>query len=418
MRKERLRPLLLILTLMSLMALVGIQVAWTVRAARMQENQFNHSVRMAIDSAIDNISQNQFLCDGINDCLLREGHGSCAIIMENRTEWDSLESVIRNDLEYYGIDLDFEFDIAKADRPAISNVQNEVYLSRNLENMLERSGYQLSVRFPGRSDFIIAQMGNIFIVSIILLLIVTLSSIIIYRFYRRERELSSNAIDLFNSMTHAFKTPLTNIALAASMIKKSKEVSSNKSLSSYAGIIQAEHRKLKHRVDKLLNTSFYETDPSSLYEPIDIIAVVSEVMKSFEVQAEEMKGHISLHTVEKELFALGNPDLFYIALSNIIDNSLKYNTNVPDVKIKVSKSKNKINIVIRDNGPGVPVEDLKKIFNRYYQVYDKSDNLEGLGLGLYQVKNITERMKGKVHARISREGGLMIDIELPCINHE
>ncbi|MDT8402116.1 MAG: HAMP domain-containing sensor histidine kinase [Bacteroidales bacterium] len=418
MKKERFQLLLLILSLMSLMALVGIQVAWTVRAARMQENQFNHSVRMAINSATDNISENKFLCEGINNCLFREGHGSCAMIMENMAEWDSLESVIRKDLEYYGIDLDFEFDIAKAGDSSKNTGQNEVYLSRNLEHMLERSGYYLSIRFPGRRDFIIAQMGNVFIVSIILLLIVTLSSILIYRYYRRERQLSSNTIDLVNNMTHAFKTPLTNIALAASMIKKSKEVRSNKSLSSYAGIIQAEHRKLKQRVDKLLDTSFYETDPSSLYEPVNIIAVAREVMKSFEVQAEEMNGQIKLETKEKELFILGNQDLLYIALSNIIDNSLKYNTNSPDININISKSENKIIIVIKDNGPGVPEEVLDKIFNRYYRLDSEQNNSEGLGLGLYQVKNIAERMKGKVQASSADEGGLIIIIELPCIDHE
>lgn len=418
MRKERLQLLLLILTLVSLTALVVIQVAWTVRMARMQENQFSHSVKMAISSSIDNISQNQFLCEGINNCLFSEDHGSCEMVMRNMAEWDSLESLIRKDLEYYGINLDFEFDITRSGNSEHNNSQNEVYLSRNLENMLERSGYHLSVRFPGRRDFIIAQMGNIFIVSIILLIIVTSSSIIIYSFYRRERELSANTIDLVNNMTHAFKTPLTNIALASSMLSKSKELSSNKSLSSYAGIIEAEHRKLKQRVDKLLNTSFYETDPISMYEPVDIIATAGEVIKSFEVRVKEMNGRLRLEREDRELFTLGNPDLFYLSLSNIIDNSLKYCTHNPDIKVKISSDDKIISIVISDKGPGVPEEDLEKLFDKYYRGNDTSDKTDGLGLGLYQVRNITERIKGTVKARLSPGGGLTIIIELPSMKND
>ncbi len=261
MKRKKLQLYILILSLLSLAALVAIQVEWTVRTARMQEAQFNRSVRMAIDNTIDKLKGNPFICDQINSCLSHNGHASCAVLMANLAEWDSLKSVIARDLNNLGIDLDFEFDIIRNNGQVMEDSKNEVYLSRNMEDMLERSGYHLSVRFPGRRDFILSQMGNIFIVSIILLAIVSLSSVLIYRFYRRERDLSSNIVDLVNNMTHAFKTPLTNISLANSMIRKSQEIESNKNLLAYSGIIDDEHRKLKQRVDRLMNTSFSETDP-------------------------------------------------------------------------------------------------------------------------------------------------------------
>jgi len=419
MKRKKLQLYLLTLSLLSLGVLVAIQVEWTVRAAKMKEAQFNQSVRMAINNTIDNLEGNPFICEQINNCLSHNGHASCALLMANLAEWDSLKSVIARDLNNLGIDLDFEFDIIRNNDQLIENPENEVYLSRNMEDMLERSGYHLSVRFPGRRDFILSQMGNIFIVSIILLAIVSLSSVLIYRFYRRERDLSLNIIDLVNNMTHAFKTPLTNISLANSMIRKSQEINSNKKLLAYSGIIHDEHRKLKQRIERLINTSFSETDPRLLHEPVDLKSLLSDIAGSFGVQVSRSKGSLVFSEPECPVYVSGNPDLLYIAFSNIIDNSLKYSGVNPVINISVKEQQDSVQIMIRDKGKGVPEEDLKNIFGKYYRLTSgNNENDEGFGLGLFQVKNIITRMNGKVWASLPAEGGLLITIELPVIDHE
>ncbi|MBS0010641.1 MAG: HAMP domain-containing histidine kinase [Bacteroidales bacterium] len=419
MKRKKLQLYLLILSLLSLAALVVIQVEWTVRAARMQEAQFNQSVRMAIDNTIDNLEGNPFICEQINSCLGHSGHASCAVLMANLAEWDSLKSVITKDLKNLGIDLDFEFDIVRNNGSLMDNRDNEVYLSRNMEDMLERSGYHLSVRFPGRRDFILSQMENIFIVSIILLAIVTLSSVLIYRFYKRERDFSSNIVDLVNNMTHAFKTPLTNISLANSMIRKSKAIQSNKNLMAYSAIVHDEHRKLKQRVERLMSTSFTETDPALLYEAINLNMMLNDIIGSYDVQINRKKGSISFKEPESPVYVSGNPDLLYIAFSNIIDNSLKYSGVNPVINISVREESGSVMIMIRDKGKGVPEKDLKNIFGKYYRLTSgnhKDD--EGFGLGLFQVKNIITRLNGRVWASLPSDGGLLITIELPVIDHE
>ncbi|TFH36285.1 MAG: HAMP domain-containing histidine kinase, partial [Bacteroidia bacterium] len=329
------------------------------------------------------------------------------------------KSVIEEDLNYYGINLDFEFDIIKTGYLQEASVGRGFYLSGSLEELLERSGYKLSIRFPGRRDFIVAQMGSIFVVSIILLVIVTLSSLLIYRFYRRERDLSGNIVDFVNGMTHAFKTPLTNISLANSMIAKSDITIKDKKIISYTGIIKAEHRKLKERVDALLKTTFTETDQPSGHELIDLSVVTRDIADSFSVQLNNSGGSITLKEHDTGIYLYGNPDLFYIALSNIIDNSLKYSRETAEIIIDTGKKAGRVFIGIDDNGSGVPQEYLADIFEKYFRVADDEKvNPEGFGLGLYQVKKIITLMGGSVSAKNSPAGGLSINIELPLVTEK
>lgn len=411
--------MLLMLSLTSLIALVGIQVIWIIRAARMQEAQFNQSVTLAMTRIIDNLAMDEMLCARINHCLVNDEPGSCAMVMKNLAEWDNIKSVIEEDLNYYGINLDFEFDIIKTGYLQEASVGRGFYLSGSLEELLEKSGYKLSIRFPGRRDFIVAQMGSIFVVSIILLVIVTLSSLLIYRFYRRERDLSGNIVDFVNGMTHAFKTPLTNISLANSMIAKSDITIKDKKIISYTGIIKAEHRKLKERVDALLKTTFTETDQPSGHELIDLSVVTRDIADSFSVQLNNSGGSITLKEHDTGIYLYGNPDLFYIALSNIIDNSLKYSRETAEIIIDTGKKAGRVFIGIDDNGSGVPQEYLADIFEKYFRVDDDEKvNPEGFGLGLYQVKKIITLMGGSVSAKNSPAGGLSINIELPLVTEK
>jgi uncharacterized membrane protein len=74
MNRSKTQLSILIITLTALVALAGIQFSWIIKAARMQETQFNHSVDMAMNRIIENLSQNQALCNEVNNCL-REGRG-------------------------------------------------------------------------------------------------------------------------------------------------------------------------------------------------------------------------------------------------------------------------------------------------------------------------------------------------------
>ncbi len=418
MKNSRIQLTVLILALAALMALTGIQFSWILKSARMQEAQFNHSVEMAMNRIIENLSQNEAICSEVNNCLRHGRHESCLMVMKTREEWADIKSVIKDDLNYYGIDLDFEFDIIDANIEGVPARARNTYLSGSLEEMLERSGYKLSLRFPEKRDFIIAQIGDIFIFSLILLLLVTLSFFMIYNLYRKEKLVSQGIIDFVNNVTHEFKTPLTNISLANSMLSRNEKVEHDEKLSFYSKVIRTEQVKLNEKVEKLLKTSFTDIGKPQPPEEIDVAAVAEDIAEAFRVQVEQKGGSIEVTRSGNRFTVSGNIDLFHIAMGNLIDNAIKYSDRPPLILISLTSSDTRLTVEINDNGPGIPREYREKVFDKYFRVPSGNiHNIDGFGLGLYQVKGIITKMKGNIKVANKKEGGLRVVIELPCSMH-
>lgn len=418
MKKTKFQLTLLILTLTCLVFLVGIQINWILKAARMQEAQFTHSVNMAMNRIVENLGRDQAICQEVSNCLREGASGSCYLMMKNREEWANMGSMIKKDLEYYGVNLDFEFDITEIKSDTIKRNNNGVYFSNDLENALQKSGYELRLKFPEKGDFIMAQIGYIFIISIVLLALVTLSFIMIFGYYKKEKRLTENIVDFINNMTHEFKTPLTNIALANSMISKAETVEKDEKLTFYAQVIKTEHYKLKQRVEELLKTSFSETGTPLLNECIDISQVIENVIMTYSVQIKE-KGGTFFYNREGDNFNVnGNLDLFHIAVGNIIDNAIRYCTKIPEIDILLTSKNNLIALEVSDNGIGISKDHQTLIFEKYYRVPTGNirDN-DGFGLGLYHVKNIVTKMGGKIRVMSSKGKGSRFLIDFPSLSN-
>lgn len=414
MKKSPVQLYLLILTFVSLVFLVGIQINWILKAARMQEAQFNHSVSMAMTRIVDNLARDQEICTEVTNCLREGTSGSCFLLMKNRSEWANMGEMIKSDLKYYGINLDFEFDIVDKAVNSPSNQKSNVYFTNNLENVLNQAGYELRIRFPDKSDFIKAQIGYIFIWSIVLLMLVSVSFLLIFRYYKREKQLTENIVDIINNMTHEFRTPLTNIALANSMIAKNELVEKDEKLTSYTRVIKTEHNRLKGKVEELLKTSFAESVKSVSDEPINVSVVVENIIETYSVQLRSKNGKIEFQKPESDLIIRGNIDSFHIALGNLIDNAIKYNSGEPEIKIVCKSIDNHIIIDITDNGIGIPREYQNQIFDKYFRVPtgDVHDS-NGFGLGLYYVHEIIVGMGGKIKVSGSSGKGTRFTLEIP-----
>jgi len=106
--------------------------------------------------------------------------------------------------------------------------------------------------------------------------------------------------------------------------------------------------------------------------------------------------------------------MFQIALGNMIDNAIRYNVNIPLIKITVESEKDILRIRVSDNGIGIKKEYLPRIFEKYFRVPtgDIHEN-EGFGLGLYYVKNTVEQMHGKIRVSSHYSKGTTFTLEFP-----
>lgn len=403
-KKSRFQLILLVITLTCLITLVGIQFIWILKQAKMQEAQFNHSVGMAL-KRIENNLEKYKSCAEPYKCT------SCKLLTSTLKQVTNLDSIIRSDLNYYGINLDFNYGIIdlKHEKGVPSKSS---YITQNLAEKLHQSGYELKINFPKKRDFILAQIGLIFISSIILVILVTVSFLIIYRFYRRERILTEQIRDFVNNMTHEFKTPLTNIGFANSMLAKNETIENNPKLSSYTSIIKSEHFRLKERVEELLKASQSETPFNSNTEPIDLHKATEDVIETFKPQVEEKKGVITLSAIGNDFIINSNIDQFNIVIGNLIDNAIKYSLESPFIEIKLKATLNKILFEISDKGIGIPSNHISKIFDNFYRVpQGDTHNCKGFGLGLFHVRNLVNRMNGRIYVSSVEGKGSTFTIE-------
>jgi two-component system phosphate regulon sensor histidine kinase PhoR len=203
----------------------------------------------------------------------------------------------------------------------------------------------------------------------------------------RQKRLSDLQKDFINNMTHEFKTPISSINIAASVIGQDPNVIANYRLSKYTHIIQEQNQRLNNQVEKVLNVAKMENESFKLkIESIDIIKLLKSV-----VDAEQLKlkdGHIifSSNCSSRNIFA----DKLHITnvLHNIIDNATKYCSKSPQICIAFQDGEVPC-LTISDNGIGIEKEHLKLIFNKFYRVSTGNvHDVKGFGLGLFYVNQV------------------------------
>jgi two-component system phosphate regulon sensor histidine kinase PhoR len=416
-KNKRLQLSIIIITFVSLLALVAIQFFWIVKAANIQEKQFNHSVKLAMAMIVEKLADDETICNQVASCIGKGGTTSCYNAMYNKIEWVKVDSIVKNALEIYNINTSYEFDIVDTRKDADFNVCKKTYFSENLESVLLQNAVELKIRFPKKSDFIAAQIGVLFISSILLIIVISISFLLILKYYNREKRLYKNTRDFINNITHEFKTPITNIALANSMISKSDLVKYDSKLAQYSGIIKLEHKKLKNRVEGLLDIARLENGQNNTCETINICNLIQCTVDSYQVQLQEMNGSIAYTKLSDLCTVSADKEQFQVAISNLIDNAIKYCTKKPIINLKTYHKSDFIYIEVEDNGIGIQSEHLNQIFEKYYRVPTGDlHNVKGFGIGLSTVKAIIESFKGKIEVQSKPEKGTRFTIKLPYCN--
>jgi two-component system, OmpR family, phosphate regulon sensor histidine kinase PhoR len=151
------------------------------------------------------------------------------------------------------------------------------------------------------------------------------------------------------------------------------------------------------------------------FSEFDLKELIQEVIDQLEHKAS--KRGVTLvfdFDPEKKHLTMADRQKIYRVCQNLIFNAVKYNHNEGEVKVGLKLQKNNILVEIKDNGQGIPPEDLKRIFERFYRV-EKSRNKKegGTGLGLAIVKHILEGHKSKISVSSTVGKGSIFSFSLP-----
>ena len=256
--------------------------------------------------------------------------------------------------------------------------------------------------------------GLIFPSLILILLLIALFTYIIY-VVNRQKRLAELKNDFINNLTHEFNTPLFSIGLTSSLLARSESVQQSEKLKGYIELITTEKNRLQTQVDKILRLTTVES-ASLITEKadVDIHDIIRQNLAVFLPVVTEKGGLISFRAGAKYHIVSGDPVHLYNAISNLVDNAIKYSRDEPDVLIETSNTDREILISIRDKGIGMNDSDLRMIFNKFYRVkHGDRHDVKGFGIGLSYVKKIVELHGGSVEAKSIPGEGSVFNIHLP-----
>ncbi len=193
------------------------------------------------------------------------------------------------------------------------------------------------------------------------------------------------------NVSHEHKTPLTSIKGFTETLKYVEDEETRKK---FLDIIEKEADRLGRLINDILILSKIESDISGEEDEFLPNKVVDDVINMVKVLADNKNITIELDERNNDLL-FGDKDRFLQLVLNIVENSIKYSNEGSKVKISSFTNGDNYNLIVEDNGIGIPKEDIPRIFERFYRV-DKARKSGGTGLGLAIVKHIVKTFNGNI----------------------
>jgi len=239
-----------------------------------------------------------------------------------------------------------------------------------------------------------------------------LGAVVVVRDESRLRRLEAIRQEFVANVSHELKTPIGGIALLAETLAATDDPAD---LERRIDLLVEDAHRLGRVVDDLLELSEVE-GRDRFREPIDLAALVEESVRTLRPAAERLHIEIELNLAEGQA-CLGDARQLGSAVTNLVDNALKYADGRSPVTVSVQPGDGWVDVVVRDRGIGIPQPEQERVFERFYRV-DKARSRDtgGTGLGLAIVRNVARAHGGEVLVT-SREGeGSTFTLRLPLVS--
>jgi len=338
----------------------------------------------------------------VNQMMIEAFRNNVYEIPSQRIDLPFLDSILRHELkddlpqEYkYLITDEYNQIIDFEKTPAQYSITIDTLKSHRTllfpSNPMDEDLY-LHLQFPEQKSFLIMEMWLPLSINLILVLLIIVSIVFMFRTILTQKKLSEMKSDFISNMTHEFKTPISTISLACEAMNDSDMTTGNNiSNQLYIKMIDDENKRLELLVERILqNASIDKKELQLNNSRLLLNEILGEIIQSTKLRLDSLNGEIKLEMP---------PDLLYIeadsmhtvnAISNLIDNAIKYSTE-PNIEVRLVNTAEEILISVTDTGIGIKKEHLNKIFDKLYRVPTGNiHNVKGFGLGLSYVKAIVE----------------------------
>lgn len=409
---------IILLGLIAIISILVAQLLWTKEAFTLEQKKLSQKANIALFEVARKLYNGKDHEPSCQNPVRKISNDYYIVNIENAFEPDILEFYLRSEFKKMHITTDFEY--------AVYNCQSDEmvygkYISSSEKGKDKKAVsfpkhkdlvYYFAVRFPNETTYLFSSMRFWFILSIALILILLIYVYSIFTLLQ-QKKYSELQRDFINNMTHEFKTPLSSILIASKYLIEQNPIKEDKKLHTYTDIIINQSNKLNNHIEKILNISKADYAPLELKkEKLLIVPILEETIENIQLKYPEATIKIDSNSgeyyIETDVFHFSN--LVY----NLLDNAVKYCTDKPHITIRISLENQILKLAFIDNGIGISPKDISLIFDKFYRAQnEKSNEVNGFGLGLYYVKEICNLQNWKIKAENNSQKGITITLSIP-----
>ncbi len=251
--------------------------------------------------------------------------------------------------------------------------------------------------------------------GLILLLLSSSALLFAYRSLMKQVALNKLRDDFVGNISHELKTPVSTVKVALEALQTFDLKKDPRVLGEYLEMAASELERLEQLVGRVLHHEELNNPALELQkESCDLNDLVKGVVKTLEIQIRKA-GATVIHR-DPGKTCIVNADRLYIegVIINLIDNSLKYAGEGPEILIITEHLPSGISLSVEDNGPGIPDEYREQVFEKFFRIPDgNKHNVKGYGMGLNFASQVMERHRGSISYTNLSGGGCRFTLLFP-----
>lgn len=270
------------------------------------------------------------------------------------------------------------------------------------------------MNIDGWKRIVLGRMAFLLFSSVLIFLLVFGLLFYAIKSFITQKKIADIKTDFVNNITHELKTPLSTLTLATKMLKANELIYTSKSSKAIVDTVERQNKRLQKLIDQVLNNSLGYKEIQLNKELVNADEYLKTVINDFQLSLNENDVNIQKHISTKQQI---NIDKFYFttAILNILENAVKYSKDILKITISAS-SKQDFELIIADNGIGIPKKELTFLFDKFYRVGNKEiHNVKGLGLGLYYTNQIVKAHQGEISVESEVNVGTTFTIKIPIL---
>lgn len=247
-----------------------------------------------------------------------------------------------------------------------------------------------------------------------IILVMLIGVVVTARAASHELEVSRLKSEFVSSVSHELKTPLALIRMFGETLETGLVTDEAKRQEFYR-IIRKESERLTHLINNVLDFSKMDAGSKEYtFEGADVVEIVRSTLEAYKFHVRDLGFEMVEELPAEPIIARVDKDAISQALLNLLSNATRYSDEEKYVRVEVREDNGWVLISVEDHGVGIPKEDLKKIFDKFYRAgTQKTRETRGSGLGLTLVKHIVEAHGGSIEVESEVGRGSRFTIRIP-----